>query len=164
MKIALSTDHAGLEFIKLLEKYLQAQGHDCLYFGPSSYIADDDYPDFIFPAAKSLAGGQCELGIIMGGSGQGESIAANRVPGVRCAVYYGKATPLATIDVDGSGPLDEYEIIRLSRQHNNSNMLSLAARFLDFEEIKKVVDIWLNTSFSGAERHRRRIDKLDVLD
>jgi ribose 5-phosphate isomerase B len=161
MKIALSTDHTGLELLKRLEGFLASQGHDCVNFGPESLAPDDDYPDFIFPAAQAVASGDCQAGIIMGGSGQGEAMAANRVKGARCAVYYGPAKAVGAVDAAGSAAADEYEILRLSRQHNDANILSLAARFLTWEDIQKAVTIWLETPFSNAERHVRRIAKLD---
>lgn len=161
MRVALSTDHAGFEQLKLLKDFLSAQGHDCVDFGPKEFDAEDDYPDFIFPAAEAVASGDCEAGIIMGGSGQGEAMAANRVKGVRCTVYYGPAKAVGAIDASGGEAADDYEILRLSKEHNNANMLSLAARFVSQEEIEKVVTLWLGEAFSGVERHARRVAKLD---
>jgi ribose 5-phosphate isomerase B len=161
MKIALSTDHAGFELLKQLEGFLANKGHECVNYGPTSFNADDDYPAFMFPAAKAVAAGECERAIIMGGSGQGEAIAANRVKGVRCALYYGAVPAVGAVDADGGSATDTYEIVRLSRQHNDANALSLAARFLTWDDIEKVVTIWLETPFSGIERHSRRIAMLD---
>lgn len=161
MKIALSTDHAGFEQLKKLEEFLVALGHQCVNYGPEEFDSEDDYPDFIFPAAKAVASGECEIGIIMGGSGQGEAMAANRLKGVRCMVYYGPAKAASAIDAGGSEATDEYEILRLSKQHNNANMISFAARFVSQPEIEKAVNIWLNEAFSSVERHSRRIGKLD---
>src|SRR5690606_34753939 len=112
MKIALSTDHAGLELLTRLEEFLTAEGHECVNFGPKSFDADDDYPDFIFPAAEAVAKGECEVGIIMGGSGQGEAMAANRVKGARCALFYGPITPRTAINAEGDRSDDPYEILR----------------------------------------------------
>lgn len=162
MKIALSTDHAGFDQLKALEQFLVAKGYDCVNYGPKEFDAEDDYPDFIFPAAKAVANNECEYGIIMGGSGQGEAMAANRVKGVRCMVYYGPAKAVGAVDVSGNEPADDYEILRLSKQHNNANMISFAARFVSQDEIEKAVSIWLDEPFSEAERHERRIRKLDV--
>lgn len=162
MNIALSTDHAGFEQLHSLREFLEAQGHVCTNFGPASFDPEDDYPDFIIPAAEAVASGECEAGIIFGGSGQGEAIAANRVKGVRCGVYYGPATPIAAVDADGGTAADEFEILRLNRQHNHANMLSLAGRFLDRAAIEQAVMIWLETPYSDAERHARRVHKLDV--
>ena len=161
MKIALAADHAGIEQLKDLQQYLFAMGHECQNFGPSSFNKNDDYPDFIAPAAKAVADGVCDKAIILGGSGQGEAMMANRFKGVRCAVFYSLAVQRGAIDAVGNISHDPYEIIRLSRQHNDSNVLSLAARFLSLNEMKQAVKIWLETDFSGDERHKRRLAKLD---
>ncbi len=161
MKIALSTDHAGFEQLQHLQEFLQREGHECVNFGPEQYSPEDDYPDYIFPAAKAVANGECEVGIIFGGSGVGEAIAANRVHNVRCGVYYGPATPVGVIDASGNTAQDEYEILRLNKQHNNGNMLSMAGRFLTIEQVEIAAHIWLNTPFSNEERHVRRNNKLD---
>lgn len=161
MKIALSTDHAGFEQLKKLKEFLESQGHGCLDFGPKAFEPDDDYPDLIRPAAEAVASGTADMGIIMGSSGQGEAMTANRVKGVRCALYYGPATPPGAVDVEGKAAEDEFEILRLSREHNNANMLSLAARFLTPEQIEQAVTIWLEAPFTGVERHARRIKKID---
>lgn len=161
MKIALSTDHAGLELLTRLEEFLIAQGHECVNFGPRSFDPDDDYPDFIFPAARAVASGEFEAGIIMGGSGQGEAMAANRVKGVRCTLFHGPVSAKAAINAEGDVSDDPYEILRLSRDHNLANMLSLAARFLTWEEIEKAVTTWLTTPQGNVERHVRRVKKLD---
>lgn len=161
MKIALTTDHAGFDLLKQLQFHLEQAGHECVNFGPSEFVADDDYPDYVVPAARAIAEGPCQMAIIMGGSGQGEAIVANRFKGVRCAVYYGPAKPVTVIDAEGQQSYDELEIVRLSRQHNDANVLSLAARFLSPEEAIRAVDLWLATPFSGAERHQRRIAKAD---
>ncbi|SVB21840.1 uncharacterized protein METZ01_LOCUS174694 [marine metagenome] len=105
----------------------------------------DDYPDFIFPCAKAVAAEDDSRGIILGGSGQGEAMAANRIKGVRAAVYY-------------NGP---EEIVKLSREHNSANVLSLGARFMTAKEIYDVIDLWLHEPFAGG-RHQRRIEKLDL--
>jgi ribose 5-phosphate isomerase B len=161
MKIALTTDHTGFEAIKELSNFLESIGHECVYFGPESFKADDDYPDLIFPAAKAVANSECEVGIIMGGSGQGEAMAANRIKGVRCAVFYGPVTAKVAIDAEGNMSDDPYEIIKLSRSHNNANVLSLSARFLTMDEMKQAVKLWLETPTTDVERHLRRIAKLD---
>lgn len=162
MKIALSTDHAGFEPLQKLQTFLESNGYTCVNLGPRQYSPSDDYPDFIKPAASAVASGECQAGIIFGGSGQGEAMAANRLKGIRCAVYYGPATPVGAIDAEGNAAADEFEILRLVRQHNDANMLSLAGRFLSQEAIEKAVVIWLETSFSNAERHLRRINELDI--
>jgi ribose 5-phosphate isomerase B len=161
VKIALATDHAGYEQLKELEIFIKSLGHECQNFGPVKLDPGDDYPDFIAPAAKAVASGECDKGIILGGSGQGEAISANRFKGVRCAVFYGPAIPRQVIDAEGNTSHDPYAIIRLSRLHNDANMLSLAARFVALNDMKNVVKLWLETDFSGDERHARRIKKLD---
>jgi ribose 5-phosphate isomerase B len=161
MTIALATDHAGFAQLKQLQEYLQAAGHTCKNFGPKEFKADDDFPDFIRPASEAVAKSECQMGVIIGGSGQGEAIAANRIRGVRCAVYYGPATPKTAVDAEGHTATNPLEIVILSREHNDANMLSLAARFLTIDDMKKAVDEWLKTPFSIAERHKRRIDKID---
>lgn len=161
MTIALATDHAGFEQLKELQAFLQSLGHETLNFGPKSFNPDDDYPDFIMPAAKAVAEGKCQFGIILGGSGQGEAMAANRIKGVRCGLFYSVATPRGVVDASGRVSRDPYEIVRLSREHNNANMLSLAARFVNLNEMKQVIKLWLETAFSQADRHQRRIEKLD---
>ena len=146
MKIYIGTDHAGYDLKEKLKQFLiEDLGHDVIDFGADSFDEGDDYPDFIVPVAKVVADDAGSFGIILGGSGQGEAMSANREHGVRAAVYYG-------------GPK---EIVTLSREHNNANILSLGARFVSLEEVKDVVKLWLGTEFSGNERHQRRIDKLD---
>jgi ribose 5-phosphate isomerase B len=163
MKIALATDHTGYEQLKDIKEYLESLGHECEDFGPTSLNIGDDYPDFIFKAAKSVSEGNCERGVILGGSGQGEAMAANRLKGVRCAVFYGPAVVGRIIDANGRVSSSPYEIVRLSREHNNSNMLSLAARFVSLADMKQVIKLWLETPFTEQPRHVRRIDKLDRL-
>ena len=144
MKIFLATDHAGFELKEFLNNYLINCGYDVEDCGAHELDPLDDYPDFIIPAAEKVAKDSRSRGIIMGGSGQGEAIAANRIKGVRAVVYY-------------DGPTD---IVKLSRTHNNANILSLGARFITHEKAVKTVDLWLKEPFVGG-RHKKRIDKLD---
>jgi len=144
VKIHLATDHAGLDLKNSLKDYLIKKKYLVEDHGAHEYDALDDYPDFIFPCAKAVARDLESRGIILGGSGQGEAMAANRVKGVRAAVFY-------------NGP---DEIIKLSREHNNANILSLGARFMSESEIYRVIEIWLNEPFEGG-RHVQRIEKLD---
>lgn len=161
MKIALATDHAGFEQLKDLQEYLEEQGHECLNLGPAAFNPEDDYPVYIFKAAQAVADGECERAVIMGGSGQGEAMAANRVKGVRCAIFYGPSVARKVVDAEGRVSHDPYEIVKLSRQHNDSNVLSLAARFVTIKDMREVVKLWLETPFSGQERHVRRLKELD---
>lgn len=162
MKIALSTDHAGYERLKRLKSGLELAGYSCIDFGPASFNVDDDYPDFIKPACESILAGGCEVGIIFGGSGQGEAMAANRHQGIRCTVWYGPSIPIEAVNAEGALSTDPYEILKLSKEHNNANMLSIAGRFVNDDETLKVVIKWLNEKFSQEPRHMRRIEKLDV--
>ncbi|HET8991475.1 MAG TPA: RpiB/LacA/LacB family sugar-phosphate isomerase [Candidatus Saccharimonadales bacterium] len=164
MKVALSTDHTGLAYGGVVEevlKHLEDLGHECVYFGPKSLDMGDDYPDFMFPAATAVASNECHIGIILGGSGQGEAMAANRIKNVRCTVFYGQAVAKNSVDAEGHVNRDPYEILRLSRQHNHANMLSLATRFLSLDEIKTAITVWLDTPYSNSQRHIRRVRKLD---
>jgi ribose 5-phosphate isomerase B len=161
MKIAVASDHAGFEQLGALADWLRGQGHEILNFGPATFQPDDDYPDFIFGAAQALSSGQVERAIVLGASGQGEAMAANRFKGVRCAIYYGVAVPRGVVDAGGRVSHDPHEIIRLSRLHNDANAISLAARFVSLEEMKQVIRLWLETPFSDEQRHSRRIKKLD---
>jgi ribose 5-phosphate isomerase B len=144
MKIFIGSDHAGFELKKVLVEYLHGLGHDVRDLGAKQYTPDDDYPDFIFPVAESVAKEKNTVGIVIGGSGQGEAIASNKIKGIRAIVYYG-------------GNLD---IIKLSREHNDANVLSLGARFIPPDEARRAVNLWLDTAFSFEERHARRIRKI----
>lgn len=141
----MASDHAGYELKHKLIDFLHAQGHEVEDMGPSRLDPADDYPDYITPCARKVADTNDSFGIVVGMSGQGEAMAANRVRGARAAVYYG-------------GPSD---ILKLSRRHNDANILSLGAHFLSFDEATDAVALWLNTHFEHDERHQRRILKLD---
>ena len=145
MKIYLASDHAGFELKQFLGEHLFQLGFSVEDCGVHEMNPSDDYPDFIIPAARKVAGDSNAKGIIMGGSGQGEAIAANRVKGVRAVVYY-------------DGPI---EVVKLSRSHNNANILSFGARFITPEKAAEAVDLWLKEPFEGG-RHKIRIDKLDL--
>ena len=146
MTIYLATDHAGFELKEKIKKFLIDGGYKVKDFGAFKLDSDDDYPDFIHKAAKAVSKKSSDsLGIILGGSGQGEAMVANRYKRVRATVYYG----------------GEKEIIRLSREHNNANVLSLGARFLSEKEAIAAVSLWLKTPFTRKERHQRRIEKID---
>jgi ribose 5-phosphate isomerase B len=161
MKLAVTTDHAGFEALQELKAWLKQQGHEVIDYGPQSFDSEDDYPDFMYPAAHAVGNGECEAGIILGGSGQGEAMAANRIKGVRCTLFYSPAIAKVAIDAEGTMSEDPYEILKLSRQHNHANVLSLSGRFLSLDEMKQAIDVWLNTPWSDAERHARRVRKLD---
>lgn len=145
MKIYISSDHAGFNLKETLIKYLSELGHSVVDKGPFALDLNDDYPDFISLTAAEVSKDPEAEGIIVGGSGQGEAMVANRFKGVRASVYY------------GCNP----EMIRVTRQHNLSNILSLGARFMTEDEAKAAVKLWLDTPFSNEERHLRRIKKID---
>ncbi len=156
MKIIFGSDHAGYALKEVLKELVLALGHEVEDMGAATFDPEDDYPDYITPAAKRVAelskGSDSDevRGIILGGSGQGEAIAANRIKGVRAVVYYGPST---------LG--DQLDIVALSREHNNANVLSLGARALETEHAKEVVTRWLLHEFSRDPRHIRRIEKID---
>ncbi|MCA9347585.1 RpiB/LacA/LacB family sugar-phosphate isomerase [Candidatus Saccharibacteria bacterium] len=163
MKIALSTDHAGFERLKKLKRGLELAGYATHDFGPAQFDLNDDYPDYVKPACEAILAGGCEVGIIFGGSGQGEAMAANRFNGIRCTVWYGPSVPIEAVNAEGMLSNDPYEILKLSKEHNNANMLSIAGRFVSDDETLKVAIMWLNHKFKTEERHQRRIEKLDRL-
>lgn len=145
--IYLGADHAGFELKEKIKAHLIGQGHEVKDMGAYSLDLQDDYPDFVIPAAQKVAEDPDHArAIVIGGSGQGEDNAADKIQGVRSVVYYG-------------GPL---EIVELSRKHNNANVLTLGARFLDAEQAIAAVDLWLATSFEGG-RHERRIQKIKAI-
>ncbi len=160
MIIFLASDHAGLELKAKIKNHLEGLGHEVKDLGPFEFNKDDDYPDFIRPAAEAVAGDpEDSRAFIMGGGGQGEAMVANRVRGVRAAVFYGPRPPVESADIAGRVSQDPYEQIRLAREHNNANVLSFGARFVTEEEAYKAIDIFLATPFSPEPRHQRRIDK-----
>ncbi len=162
MKVYLASDHGGFEMKQRLFSFIQILGHEAEDCGALTFDVNDDYPAIIAGAAKKISSdveqGVESRGIILGGSGQGEAIVANRFRGVRAAVYYG---PAARPQTDSSG--NTIDIISSTRLHNDANVLSLGGRFLTEEEIKSAVQTWLATPFSGEERHARRIKQIDQL-
>lgn len=144
MKIYIGSDHAGWELKNELVAFLAGEGYEVVDKGAFEYKEDDDYPDFILPVAEAMAKDPEAKGIVLGGSGQGEAIAANKIKGIRAVVYYG----------------GHKDILTLSREHNDANILSLGARFMHTEEAKNAVKLWLETEFSGDERHVRRLKKI----
>jgi ribose 5-phosphate isomerase B len=141
MKIAIASDHAGFEYKEAIRAHLAALGHEVKDFGAFNNERSD-YPVFVRPAAEAVASGEFDRGIVLGGSGNGEAIAANRVKGIRCTIAW---------DVRSA---------RYGRSHNNSNVLSLGQRMMAVEEALELVDIWLETEFEGG-RHADRIAMLD---
>ena len=155
MKIFIGTDHAGYVLKEKLVTSLKGEGHEVIDKGAYEYNEHDDYPDFVIPVAQEVSKDpDNSRGIVMGATGQGEAIVANKFSHVRAVVYYGEGKSV----VD-----DEANIIVRSREHNNSNILSLGARYLREEEMMSAVDLWLNTSYTGTERHVRRLAKIDKI-
>lgn len=145
MNIAIGCDHGALTLKNALVAHLTEKGYEVRDFG--TYTADScDYPDFAAAAAKAVASGECAKGIVLCTTGIGVSIVANKIHGIRCAL------------------LSDVRCARLTREHNDTNMMALGAGFLDEALAKDLVDTWLGTEFSGAERHQRRIDKVMALE
>ena len=145
MKIYIGSDHAGFEMKREIADFLSNHGYIVEDCGPIEYNHDDDYPDYISIVAKRVSKENDSVGIVIGRNGQGEAIVANRFPHIRCAVFYGGSKHMIT----------------LSREHDNANMISLGSNFLTIQESKQAIDLFLNTKFSGDERHIRRIKKIE---
>jgi ribose 5-phosphate isomerase B len=143
MRIAIGSDHAGFVYKGLLKSHLSAQGHEVHDFGTHS-TEPVDYPLFIRPVAEAVSRGEFERGIVLGGSGNGEAMAANRVRGVRCSLCW------------------NVESARLARAHNNANVLSLGERLITEQLATEILNVWMTTPFEGG-RHQRRIELLDAL-
>ncbi len=165
MKIFLATDHAGFELKEKVKNFLGEKGYTVVDCGATNLDPNDDYPDFIAKAAKGVSEDpENSRGIIFGGSGQAEAMVANKFKNVRCALFYAAISPIGAADVTGRTSEDPFEMIRLTREHNNANMLSIGARFVSEEDTKKAVELWLVNQFSGAERHIRRLDKIKKIE
>lgn len=141
MKIALGTDHAGFDLKEVVKAHLAGLGHEVVDFG-TDRAESVDYPDFVRPAAEAVGRGECERGVVFGGSGNGEAIVANKVPGVRCGLCW-----------------DTWSA-RLTKEHNDANVIALGGRVVSTELAREIVDTWLAAVFEGG-RHRRRIDKIE---
>ncbi len=141
MKIGIGSDHAGFVYKETIKRLLVGLGHEVRDFGTSSEVPVD-YPLFIRPVAEAVARGECERGIVLGGSGNGEAIVANRVKGIRCALCW------------------SVETARLGREHNNANMISIGERMVSPDLALEIVRVWLDTTFEG-ERHQHRIELID---
>ena len=151
-KVFFATDHAGFElkekliaFVRDLPAQAGELGYEIKDFGAYELNEDDDYPDYVSQAAKAVSEDGNSRAIVLGGSGQGEAIVANRFPNVRAVVWYGGSP----------------DILKLSREHNDANILSIGARFVTEEEAKEAVRVWLATAFTNEERHIRRIEKIE---
>jgi len=146
MRIHIGGDHASYDLQRELVRWLGEEGHDVVDHGPTTYDERDDYPVFVLRAAEAVADDPDSLGIVLGGSGNGEQMAANKVTGIRAALAYNP------------------ELAKLAREHNDARVLSIGARMNTVEEAKEMVTVFLATPFSGEERHRRRIDMMSVYE
>ena len=145
MKIAIACDHGALALKNLMKKHLEEKGHEVMDFGTHT-LDSCDYPDFAGPAAKAVASGECDKGIVMCTTGIGVSITCNKVKGIRCAL------------------LSDVMSARMTREHNDTNMMALGAAATGELLALEIADTWLATEFSGGERHQRRIDKMMALE
>ena len=159
MKVFIAADHAGFALKGALTDHLRVRGVEVEDLGAFSPEATDDYPDFILPLAQRIATDPEVRGIIIGGSGQGEAMTANRVRGVRAAVFYGPRCVAETLEMEGGHSEDGFDLVRLARRHNNANVLSIGARFVSADEADEAVRIFLDTPFSDSPRHARRLAK-----
>lgn len=142
MRIHIGSDHAGFELKAALVEYLESKGHNVTDHGPYKFDAVDDYPDFCIPAAIATVAAPGSLGIVLGGSGNGEQIAANKVKGVRAALAW------------------SIETAQLAREHNNANVVGIGGRMHSIDECKRIIDAFIETPFTNDERHVRRINKI----
>ncbi len=141
MKIAIASDHAGYQYKEIIKDHLISKGYKVMDFGTDSEESVD-YPQYIRPAAEAVSSGKCDQGIILGGSGNGEAIVANKIKGIRCAVCWNN------------------DSARLAREHNNANLISLGQRMMTIETALEIVDTWLSAKFEGG-RHEKRINQIE---
>ena len=165
MKIYIASDHAGFNLKEEIIPFIKGLDfrYEVVDLGPAKFDENDDYPDTIAPVGKSVSENLGSYGFIFGGSGEGEAMVANRFNGVRAAVFYGEHTPIQYVDMTMRESHDPYEIVKLSRAHNDANILSVGARFASVAETKMAIKIFLETDFINEERHLRRIKKIDDL-
>jgi ribose 5-phosphate isomerase B len=160
MKIYVTGDHAGFRLKSAFVEHLPMLGHEVIDMGPATLDPEDDYPDYVTPLAEAIVGEPDAFGIILAGSGEGEAMCANRVRGVRCAVFYGKVGAVEALDAEGGHAQDGFDTVRLSRKHNNANILSIGARFVSPQDADEAVRIFLATPFDAkSPRHARRLAK-----
>jgi len=141
MRIAIASDHAGFRYKEQIKTFLIERGYEVRDFGTDS-AEPADYPEIIRPAAEAVANGEFERGIVLGGTGNGEAMVANKTVGIRCALCW------------------DLRSARLSREHNDANMLSLGERMISIQEALEIVELWLNTPFEGG-RHKRRVENIE---
>ena len=164
-KVYFAADHAGFALKNALIEHVRTLGYDVEDLGAFALDPEDDYPDYMTPLAERVAkenardGSAVARGIIVGGSGQGEAMCANHVPGIRAAVFYGPRRVTIALDIEGGHSEDGFDAVRLPRRHNNANVLSIGARFVSGDEADEAVRIFLETPFSDSPRHTRRLAK-----
>lgn len=165
MKVYFASDHAGFALKTALMEHLETRGVAVEDVGAFALEPADDYPDYVTLCAQRVAeenargGSAAARGIIIGGSGQGEAMAANRVSGVRAAVFYGPMRVTESLDIEGGRSEDGYDNVRLARRHNDANVLAIGARFVSGKEAEEAVRLFLDTPFSDSPRHSRRLAK-----
>jgi ribose 5-phosphate isomerase B len=159
MKVYLACDHAGFTLKSALLEQLPILGHQVEDLGAFELDPNDDYPDYVSVLSEKVLGDEGSFGIVCAGSGQGEAMCANRVSGIRAAVFYGPMPAHETLDREGGFSQDGYDAVRLSRRHNNANILSIGARFVSPAQADEAVRSFLGTEFSADERHIRRLGK-----
>lgn len=158
-KVYFAADHAGFALKQALIEHVRALGYGAEDMGAAALDHDDDYPDVVTPCAERVAREADAYGILIGGSGQGEAMCANRISGARAAVFYGPMRVTESLDIEGGRSEDGYDLVRLARRHNNANMLSIGARFVTGKEAAEAVRLFLETPFSESPRHSRRLAK-----
>lgn len=159
MKIFFAADHAGFALKTALMEHVQTRGYEVEDVGAFALNRDDDYPDYVTLLAKRVAASPDAFGIVVAGSGQGEAMAANRVRGIRAAVFYGPMRVTESLDIEGGRSEDGYDTVRLARRHNDANVLAIGARFVSGKEAEEAVRLFLDTPFSDSPRHARRLAK-----
>ncbi|HZE86891.1 MAG TPA: RpiB/LacA/LacB family sugar-phosphate isomerase [Methylomirabilota bacterium] len=164
MKVFLGSDHVGLQIKEKVKTFLIGKGFTVEDCGAYTFDKDDDYPDFVGKAAEGVSHDPASFGIVFGGSGQGEAIVANKYKNVRCSLFYAPCIPTQAIDVTGKVSVDRFEMLRLTRVHNDANVLSLGVRFLQEEELMQAITVFLETPFNKEERHARRIEKITKIE
>lgn len=165
MKVYLATDHTGLELKNKVKAFLQKEGYQIEDCGAYEYNKNDDYPDFISKAAEKVSQNPDNTrGVIFGASGQGEAMVANKFKNVRCALFYTPAIPTQAVNIEGRQSTDPFEIIKLTREHNFANMLSIGIRFVKEEDVFKAVKVWLEAPLTTEEQHVRRVEKIKKIE
>ncbi len=159
MKVFIAADHAGFALKQALAEHIRTLGYEVEDVGAFAQEPNDDYPDFVTPLARAVASDATARGIVVGGSGQGEAMCANRILGIRAAVFYGPRQVTAALDIEGGRSEDGFDAVRLPRRHNDANVLCIGARFVSGTDADEAVRIFLETSFSDSPRHARRLAK-----